>query len=92
MKKALEEWEQVKTKGVELREKESLDYHAIELSEEDEKFPKKKKKIMSGIKKVLNRNHTFQCSTRHARKGQRDSAKRLHKANEDQQIVETHAE
>ena len=47
---------------------------------------------MSGIKKVLNRNHAFQCLTRHAGKGQRDSIKRLHKVNEEQQVVETYAD
>ena len=75
-----------------MREQELLDYHPNELTEEDEKNPKKKEKILSGIKKVMTRNHTFQCLSRHAGKGQRDSVKRLHEANENQEIVETHVE
>ena len=52
VEKALEKWEKVKTKEIELIEKELLDYHPIEISEEEEQIPKKNKKIMSGIKKV----------------------------------------
>ena len=66
-----------------------MDYHPNELKEEDEKNPKKKEKTLSGIKKVMMRNHTFQYLSQHAGKVQRDSIKRLHKVNEEQEIIET---
>ena len=48
--------------------------------------------MLSGIKKVMMRNHTFHYLSRHAGKGQRDSIKRLHKVNEKQEIIETRVE
>ena len=51
--KAKEEWKQMKIKGAEMCEKELLDYHPVELCEEDDKMIKKKKKILSGIKRTL---------------------------------------
>jgi len=57
--KVKEEWEQMKIKGAEMHEKELLDYHPVELCEEDDKMIKKKKKMLSGIKRTLSRIHTF---------------------------------
>ena len=82
LKETHQKWNQIKKQGKELREKELLDYYPNELKEEDEKNPKKKEKTLSGIKKVMMRNHTFQCLSRHVGKGQRDSVERLHKVNE----------
>ena len=61
-------------------------------NEEDEQHPKKKEKTLSGIKKTLNKNHMFQCLTRHAGKGKRDSIRRLHRANEKQKIIATYVD
>ena len=60
-----------------------------ELNETDEKHPKKKEKVLSGIKKEMMRNYAFQHLSRHAGKGQRNSIKRLHEANNNDEIVET---
>ena len=53
VRKAKVEWEQLVAKGAEIQEKELLDYHPVELSEEDQQKIKKKKKIISGIKRIL---------------------------------------
>ena len=45
LKEANKKWKQIREQGKELREKELLDYHPNELTEEDEKNPKKKEKI-----------------------------------------------
>ena len=72
--------------------KELLDYHPVELYEEDDKIIKKKKKILSGIKRTLSRNHIFQYLSWYAGKGQRDSMKRLHKVDNNQKIIETYVD
>ena len=51
LKIARENWETLKLKGGEIREKELMDYHPVELNKEDEKYQQKKEKIISGIKK-----------------------------------------
>ena len=52
LKRARENWEIIKLKGREIREKELMDYHPVELNKEDEKYQQKKEKIISGIKKL----------------------------------------
>ena len=75
-------WIEIIERGKEYREKELLDYHPIELTEEDEKAVKKKKKIMAGITRKLRRDHTFHYLSRHVGKGVRDNIKRLQVKNE----------
>ena len=78
---AWEKWNEIKLQGKYLRERQLLDCYPNELNDEDEKHPKKKEKILSGIKKDMMRNHTFQYLSRHVGKGQRDSIKLLHGVN-----------
>ena len=60
-------------------EKEFLIYHKEEIVGEEPEIIKKKKKIIEGIKRTLNRNHTFRCLTRHAGKGSREMIKKCMK-------------
>ena len=82
----------MKIKGAELCEKELLDYYLVELYEEDNKMIKKKKKILSRIKRTLSWNHIFQYLSWYAGKEQRDSMKRLHKVKNNQKIIETYVD
>ena len=66
--------------------KELLDYNHEELMSKNEEQVKKKKKIISGIKKNLRRNHTFHYLTRHIGKGERDSIKRIHIVDKNQKF------
>ena len=50
LKKVRDNWEIVKLKGGEIREKELIDYYPAELNKEDEKYQQKKEKILNGIK------------------------------------------
>jgi len=90
--KAKEEWKQMKIKGAERREKKLLDYHPVEFCKEDDKMIKKKKKILSRIKRTLSQNHTFQYLSRYVGKGQRDSVKRFYKVDNNQKIIETYVD
>ena len=92
LQKARTEWEKIKEEGKELREQELLDYVPNQVICDDERHPKKKEKILSGIKNEMKRNHTFQYLTRHVGKGQRDGIRRLHKVDENNVIVETYIE
>ena len=89
LKIAKNQWIDIVNRGNEFREKELLDYHHVELNNEDEDQLKMKKKILSGIKKKLYKTHTFHYITRHIGKGDRDGIKRLHVVNEDNQIIKT---
>ena len=60
---ARQQWEMVKQKGKEIREAELMDYHPTQLNEEDERYKTKKKKILRGIRKALQRNHEFRYLT-----------------------------
>ena len=44
---------------------------------------------MSGIKKKLNRTHTFRHTSRHVGKGEREGIKRLHAVDADNKITKT---
>ena len=59
LEKAKEEWKDIVDRGKEIREKELLDYHHSEVICENEDQIKKKKKIISRIKKKLNKMYTF---------------------------------
>ena len=52
LNKVKEEWEITKRNGVELREKDLLDYFLIELNKEEEDFLKKEKNILNEIKNL----------------------------------------
>ena len=90
LKKAKDEWKEIVEKEKEIREKELLDYHHSELIYEDEDQIKKKKKIISKIKKNLNRTHTLLYIIRYVGKGERDSIKRIHIMDINQQIIKIH--
>ena len=59
LKISKEVWIEIIKIGQEFCEKELLDYHQVELTEEVDKLAKKKKKILTRIKKKLRRDHTF---------------------------------
>ena len=86
---AKELWKEIIERGAEYREKELLDYHQAEITEEGEKLVKKKKKIMAGIRKKLQRDHVFHYLSRHVGKGLRDTIRRLHVQNEHKEVIET---
>ena len=52
-----------------MHEKELIDYHNKEITEEDKIVMKKKKRTLDGIRRELKRNHTFHCMPRHVGKG-----------------------
>jgi len=89
---ARQKWELVKEKGKEIREAELLDYHTNELNVEDIKYKKKKKKIIRGIKRTLQRYHEFRYLSRHAGKGRRDNLKRIHECNDENVIVKSYTD
>ena len=64
-----------------MREKKLLDYHYEEIIGNDMEKIKKKKKILSRIKRTLKRNYTFRYLSRHAGKGNREMIKKVHVAN-----------
>ena len=71
LKEEREKWDRVKLKGEELRENELMDYHPTEVNKDNENYRNKKRKILRGIKKAKQRNHTFRYLTRHAGKKKR---------------------
>ena len=75
-------WDEIVENGREYREKELLDYHPVELTEEGEKLAKKKKKVLAGIRKKLSRDHTFHYLSRHVGKGVKNNIKRLQVKNQ----------
>ena len=86
---AQNQWNDIVKRGKEFREKEILDYHHTELNNEDEDQLKSRKKIISGIKKKLQKTHTFHYITRHIGKGDREGIKRLHTVDEENKIIKT---
>ena len=72
---AQNQWEDIVKRGKEFREKETLDYHHSEINNEDKDQMKNRKRIMSGIKKKLNRTHAFCYVSRHIGKGEREGIK-----------------
>jgi len=92
LNEARKEWEKIKEDGKILREKELLDYVRNDFKDNEEKHPKKRQKIISGINKEMMRNHTFQYLSRHVGKGKRDGLRRLHKTNQNNEIVETYVD
>ena len=75
-----------------MREKELLDYHHEEIIGNDMKKIKKKKKILSGIKRTLKRNHTFRYLSYHAGKGNMEMIKKVHVVNLNNQIIKTYVD
>ena len=69
VEKAKEEWNDIVQHGKEIREKELMDYHNRDIIGDDEATIKKKSKILTGIRRKLKRNHTFNYISRHAGKG-----------------------
>ena len=92
IQKAKDDWEDIVKQGKEIREKEILDYHHSEVVCENEDQRKTKNKILSGIKKKMNRMHSFHYLSRHVGKGEREGIKRLHEVNENNEIINTHVE
>ena len=86
---AKNQWIDIVNRGKEFREKELLDYHHTELNNEDEDHLKMKKKIVSGIKKKLQKTHTFHYITRHIGKGEREGIKRLHTVDDNNKIIKS---
>ena len=56
---------------------------------EGDKFIKKKKKILAGIRKKLKKNHTFHYLSRYSGKGLTDNIKRSQVVNENDNVEET---
>ena len=92
VKKAQEEQKEIIEKRKKIREKELLDYHQPELICDENDQIKKKKKMIGEIKRSLHKNYAFYYISRHVRKEERKSIKRMHAIDENQYIVKTHAE
>ena len=76
-------------RGKEFREKDLLECHHSEIISDDEDQLKIKNKIISGIKRKMQKNHAFHCIARHIGKGDREGIKRLHTVNQDNEIIKT---
>ena len=83
------EWEKWRENGVQQREKKLLDLHPKELDTE-QLSKKKKRRILKGIKRSLNRKGTFRYISTHIGKGDRNGLKRLHVMNDKNQIEKTY--
>ena len=92
IKKAQEEWDEIVHKGKEIRENELLDYHHSEVICETEDQRKTKKKILSGIKKNMNKMHSFHYLSRHVGKDEREGIKRIHEVDDNNRIISTHVD
>ena len=92
IQKAKDDWEDIVKQGKEIYEKEMLDYHHYEVVCENEDQRKTKNKILSGIKKKMNRMYSFHYLSRHVGKGEREGIKRLHEVNENNKIINTYVE
>jgi len=87
---AKQHWEMLKQKGIEIREAELMDYHHKQLNENDENYKMKKKKILRGIRKTMQRNHEFRYLTRYAGKGKKDCVKRIYESDENNIITKAY--
>ena len=92
LEKVKEEQNEIIEKGKEIREKEMLDYHHSEVICENDDQRKTKKKIISGIKKKLNKIYSFHYISRHVGKGEKYSIKRLHAVDKNNTIINTYME
>ena len=92
IKKAQEEWDEIVYKGKEIRENELLDYHHSEVIYKTEDQRKIKKKILSGIKKNMNKMHSFHYLSRHVGKGEREGIKRIHEVDDNNRIISIHVD
>lgn len=92
IKQAIEKWNDIIECGKEIREKELLDYHHSEVVCENDDQRKKKEKIISGIKRSLNREHAFYYISRHVGKGEREGIKRIHEVDDNNKIIKTYVD
>ena len=89
---AKEQWDDIIKKGKQIRENELLDYHYSEVSCENDDQRKTKEKILSGIKKSMNKMHSFHYISRHVGKGEREGIKRIHEVDENNKIINTYVD
>ena len=87
---AKEEWNEIVKEGKAIRERELLDYHHTEIVCENDDQIKSKKKIINGIKRTLNKMHSFRYISRHVGRGDREGIKRLHVVDNNECIQETY--
>ena len=90
LKEAQDEWKEMKDKGVEFAEKELLDLHPNELTEEILNDSHKKKRIIRNIKYSQKRKQAFQYMTKHIGKGPKRSLIRVHEKDENNNITNTY--
>ena len=90
LRKAKEEWEEMKVKGMEHRENDLLDLHPNELTPEFLDNDQKKKAALRSIIKNRQRKSAFKCMTKHIGRGRKRGLIKVHEVNENNQIVKTH--
>ena len=84
-----QKWNEMIVKGTEFWEKDLLDFHNAELQNDPEPQKKLRSKIINGVKKNKQHQHTFYYLAKHIRKEVRGNIKWLHIINENNQIVNT---
>ena len=88
LKIAQTQWNEVKERKKEIREKYLLDHYNKQLSEEDLN-DKHKSKILRSMAKQMKHQHSFQYLTKHIGRGPKNSLKRVHIPNENNSIERT---
>ena len=78
----------MKSRKKQIREKYLFDHYNKQLSEEDLN-DKCKSKILRSMAKQMKHQHSFQYLTKHIGRGPKNSLKRVHISNENNNIVKT---
>ena len=89
LNEAKQQWNEVKVKGKEYREKYLLDHHHSAVDETNQNHQKTKQKLIKTIAKQQKRANAFKYLTKHVGKGVKGNLKRLHIVNEEDKIVRT---
>ena len=90
LKAAKDNWNKVKEKEREYREKEMLDLYHKEATEEQILDEHQKKKILRKIWKNQQRKYAFRYMTKHIGRGVNKNLMRIHEVNAEQKITKTH--
>ena len=67
-KKAKDKFKELVKKDQEMRRREVMEMHPIDINEDSEVSRKRKKEAMRKMKKEKTINHNFHCITKHARR------------------------
>ena len=82
-----DQFKQLTVKGKEIREKELLKFHRVDLLNITNKEKKRRQQVMKRIVNERQRNYNFQHITKHVRKGLKSSLKLLKVVNDAGEIV-----